>query len=250
MSQEFKDQKVLIAGSSSGLGFSIAKNYEQTGAQIWLSGRNREKLEKASAELNHANFTVCDLETSTGRKTLLEEVKKKWGKLDSLILNIGSGKSQLGTDSPLEEWIRVFNLNLFSHVELIQLFKENIKQSVVSISSLAGHENIQAPYAYSAAKAALNHFVYCSAQELFEKYGIRYNAVSPGNILIKAGRWEELEREKPDQVRTYIQRQNAMRRFADPDEIANAVLFLSSSMASFCNGTILRVDGGSQSLKF
>jgi 3-oxoacyl-[acyl-carrier protein] reductase len=247
MNLNLKEKKVAIAGASKGLGFSIAKLFLEEGAKVWLTGRDSSSLTDASKKLGNASFTGGDLTDPKIRELFFSDVRTAWRSLDVLILNVGGGKStHPGIDSPDQEWERMFQLNLFTHVALIRLFtpllKKSEQASIVSVSSIAGEATMPAPLSYSSAKAALNHFCQTAVTELAQS-GIRYNTVTPGNILSKGGRWEQLLEENPQRVEKYIQKV-PLKRFGTPEEIANTVVFLSSPLASFCTGSILRVDGG------
>lgn len=248
MNLDLKDTKVVVAGGSRGLGFWIARMFVEEGARVWISGRSKGDLKKASAALGGAPFTECDLESEKGRDCFLSEVKNEWSALDTLVLNIGSGKaSHPGVDTPDEEWRRVFGLNLFAHTALTRQFKPLLAKSknasIVGISSIAGQTRLAAPVSYGAAKAALNAYCVSAAAELAQNK-IRYNVVAPGNVYVPGGRWDELKAKDPKGVDQYIQTAVPMKRFATPEEIAAFVVFLASARASFCTGSIVRVDGG------
>ncbi|MEW6055130.1 MAG: SDR family oxidoreductase [Bdellovibrionota bacterium] len=240
--------RVAIAGSSRGMGFAIAKAFFEEGAEVWITGRDEKQLLKASKALANCKFTICDLERGDDRKRFFSEVEQTWTSLDILVLNVGSGQaSHAGLDTPDEEWHRVLNLNLVSHAGLLRLFrpllKTSRKASVVGISSIAGQTRLGAPVSYSAAKSALEHFCVIASKELAED-SIRFNLVAPGNIYAEGGRWEALMTRDKEKIEQHIQAAVPMKRFGKPEEIASFVVFLASTQASFCTGSVVRVDGG------
>lgn len=111
------------------------------------------------------------------------------------------------------------------------------------LSSLAAYNRISAPYAYAAAKQAISVFSKYLSDD-YAKKNIRVNSVVPGNVYYKGGRWEELVKQDEIGVKEYIENSVPLKRFATPDEIADAILFLASECASFITGTSLIVDGG------
>lgn len=239
---------VLIAGSSRGIGLEIAREFKTEGAKVWLSGRSADTLSSAKAELGEVSQTVCDLTSSIGRKALVEQVYSSWKKLDTLVLSLGGlAPSKPGLDCSDEEWIQLFQLNFFAQVALIRDFKKLLSQSsqasIIAISSIAGETRLAAPLAYSTSKAALNHFNSAATSALAE-LGIRLNIVSPGNILFPGGRWEQRVKDNPEAVQKMLDTTVPLKRFGTPHEIANAVVFLASKRASFCTGSLMRVDGG------
>ena len=146
-----------------------------------------------------------------------------------------------------EEWEKSFDINLFSTVKLVQAFdglwNEERGGSIVMLSSLAAYNRISAPYAYAAAKQGISVFSKYLSDD-YAKRNIRVNSVVPGNVFYKGGRWEELVKRDETGVKEYIENSVPLKRFASPDEIANAIVFLASDCASFITGTSLVVDGG------
>lgn len=252
MDLELKGKKVFITASSSGIGYASARAFLQEGATVVISGRDCNKLESAVEALKKEYVTSdiygiqMDATKADSLKKACIYIKTTLGRLDCLVGNLGCGKSENKNIFDIYEWRRLFDINLFSAVQLIDSFKEAFDDnggSIILMSSIAGMSRIGAPVAYAASKAGLNILVSYASKELVSSK-IRINAVAPGNVFFKGGRWEELMNADVIGTDDYIRTEVPMNRFATPEEIANAVVFLSSARSSFTTGAVLVVDGG------
>ena len=169
------------------------------------------------------------------------------GGLDLLICNAGGGKSVLPGKESLNEWKRVFELNLWTATNAVEFstpFLEKSKGVIVCVSSICGIQVIDgAPVTYSSAKAALNAFVKGISRPLSKK-GIRINAIAPGNINFEGSTWEEKKESDPDKVKSMLDKEVPLNRFGTPKDITNLINFLSSPEADFITGCIYELDGG------
>jgi 3-oxoacyl-[acyl-carrier protein] reductase len=249
MDLNLRNNTALITASSSGIGLAIAKVFLKEGSNVVFNGRDPEKINyivtKSKAKFKDrfiAGF-AGDLSTEIGifsLKTFLCESKLET--VDHLILNLGTGK-RYDDNLSIAEWRRFFEINLFGAVELLNCLLNIVTSSVIFISSLAGIEAINAPYAYSASKLAILSL----AKQLSVDYarkGIRINTVIPGNIYFDGGRWSEIIAEDPAIVDNYIKKETPLGRFGKPEEIANTVVFLCSEKSSYTTGTSIIIDGG------
>lgn len=246
------DKRVLITGSSSGLGLGIAEGFLAEKARVVLTGRNATTLSAAARKLKATcgNDRVLavrgDLQRTGTVDRVLRTVETAWGGLDILVLNLGSGRSVPGLEATEAEWNRVLSLNLTAGMELLRraapLLAKGGHPSVVVIGSIAGLEVLGAPIAYGAAKAALTHATKAAARLLAP--GIRVNMVAPGNIFFKGGTWDRKLKENGKAVQDMLQKEVPLRRLGTVEEIAAPVLFLASPRASFLTGTVLVADGG------
>lgn len=246
----------LVTGSSRGIGLGIARRLLADGAVVWLTGRERSRLEEARASLVEAAARPAsrstyvfegDLTRTDGIEACLAEIEGEHGGLDVLVLNLGSGSSpnELGVDR--DEWLRMIALNLLGSVQTaeraVPLMEGREGAAVVFVSSIAGSEAIGAPIAYGAAKAGVGHAAKELARRLAPR-GVRVNVVEPGNVYFPGGSWARKLEEEPEEVRAMLRRDVPMGRFGTPEEVASAVSFLASEEASFITGARLRVDGG------
>jgi 3-oxoacyl-[acyl-carrier protein] reductase len=249
---QLKNRRVLVTGSSRGIGRGIAEAFLAEGAKVAITGRDRptvQRLRKAWVpRFGGEQILNCtgDLTSPAGIRRALQRIEKAWGGLDVLVLNLGSGRSVAGL-APAEEWQRVLNLNLVAAMEMLrqaeELLSHGRQPAVVFVGSIAGLESLGAPMPYGAAKAALRHAMKAAAQTLAAR-GIRVNMVAPGNIHFPGGTWERKLAEAPEATAAMLATQVPLQRFGTVEEVAAAVVFLAASPAAFITGACLTVDGG------
>ena len=244
---------VVITASTNGIGYAAAKMFAEEGAYVVINGRTADILKDRCRQLEEeygdgqVSGFCGDVTKEEGIAALKEYVKKTFGKIDCLVANAGNGRpideSRLG----INEWKVGFDINLFSAVNLIHDFEElwNYKKggNIVLLSSLAACDRIGAPYAYAAAKEGIRVLTKYLSDD-YASRNIRVNCVIPGNVFFRGGRWEELMKNDREVIEKYIQENVPLKRFADPEEVASAIIFLASDRASFITGTSLVVDGG------
>lgn len=248
------DKVVFIAGSSRGIGRAIAEALLTEGARIVITGRDRTSLDEAFSAFR-SKFThdrilaiqgdFSDDETiARGYRATLD----RYGRIDHLVANLGTGSGNPGWNQSKEEWERLFNVNFFAATRLTQhaiphLLANEARGSILYISSIVAIEATPAPQPYSAAKAALNNYAKNLARQLGPQ-GIRVNAIAPGNIIFYGGSWERHLNARREAVETMLRTEVPMQRFGTPEEIASFAVFLCSPQASFATGSCFVIDGG------
>ena len=247
MDLELKGKNALITGSSKGIGYAIATLLHKEGCNVTINGRNNETLKKTITTFNERiHSCAADVTKVDDCHTLIKETINKWGSIDIIVCNVGSGTSVKPGDENFEEWQKVFLNNFYSAVNVIEAAKNELSKSggsIVCISSIAGMESTGAPVTYSVSKSALNAYVKNISKPL-AKLGIRINAVIPGNIIFEGSVWTKKLSENPQDVEKMLKNEVAMQRFGKPQEIANFVAFLCSEKSSFATGSLFVVDGG------
>jgi 3-oxoacyl-[acyl-carrier protein] reductase len=254
MNLQLTDQVVFVAGSSRGIGRSIAETLLTEGARVAITGRSQEALEQARAAFSSrfpaervlaiaGDFSNGDV-IAAGFRSAVE----RFGRIDHLVANLGTGSGKPGWDQPGEEWERLFEANFFGATRLTQhvlpyLLGNESKGSILYISSIVAVEATPAPLPYSAAKAALNNYAKNLARQLGPQ-GVRVNTLAPGNIFFPGGSWERHLANRRDAVEQMLKTEVPIERFGTPEEIASFAAFLCSRQAAFATGSCFVVDGG------
>jgi 3-oxoacyl-[acyl-carrier protein] reductase len=246
---QLQGKSVLVTGSSKGIGRAIAEAFLAEGAEVAFNGRNADELERiVAAQAGGKAIAIRgDVSKPDQARAVIEQVLAVFGKLDVLVCNVGSGRSVSPGKETHEEWLRVFDLNLWSSTNMVEAGRNALAKSggaIVCISSVCGQELVLgAPLTYSAAKAALNAYVRGISRPL-GKQGVRINAIAPGNILFEGSVWQRKLNEDAAAVEQMLARDVALTRLGAPLDVANLALWLASPVASFCTGSIFVVDGG------
>lgn len=234
-----KQKIVLVTGSSKGIGLAIAKRFNEAKWLVIQNSRNYVADAQIGETLIKADVTKIDQVIS-----LLNQIKVKYGRLDAIVCNVGSGKN-LDSCNPQERWSHFLEKNLLSAVIVVDnalsLFKIS---SITLISSVCGNSVVlDAPVEYSTAKAALNQYVKVMAKKHAQSQ-IRINLVSPGNVIFNGSIWDE--KLKLDDINTidYIKRNVPMGKFIETQDITEMVYYLASDKNRFITGQNIIIDGG------
>ncbi|SHF10386.1 NAD(P)-dependent dehydrogenase, short-chain alcohol dehydrogenase family [Fodinibius roseus] len=241
-----QDKTVLITGGTSGMGLATARAFIQDGAEVIITGRHQDTINKTVNELGTgAHGIVSDAGNMLDLNMLQEQIKEITSYVDILFVNAGYGKFAPVEAVTEEHFDELFNVlvkgTFFTVQQVLPLIKEGgaiiLNTSVVTE---AGFSNMSV---YSAAKSAVQSFIKTMAAECAAK-NIRVNGVSPG--YIDTNIWEKtgLSAEQIEGQIEAITPTIPFNRFGDPDEVAEAVCFLASDEASYIHGTEIVIDGG------
>ncbi|MEZ5352528.1 MAG: SDR family NAD(P)-dependent oxidoreductase [Bryobacteraceae bacterium] len=244
MSFDFSGHNAIVTGGANGIGLACAKLLAACGASVWILDLERENPAEAGA-----SFGVRGIPVDVTRRESLEAALAQTGAPDIAVVNAGTAiVRQLGETSR-EVWDRTISLNLTAAFETVQAAAARMiprrQGAIVLTASTNSFDGEAGLVAYNASKAGLLGIVHTAANEL-GVHGIRVNAVCPGMIRTRltAATYKD-----PSVIRDYF-RAIPLGRGGEPAEVASAVAFLASSLASYITGATLLVDGGQMACKF
>lgn len=234
----------VITGGNSGIGFATAKQFKAEGATVIITGRSEAKVTQAAAELGVEGI-VSDVQDLSSIDRLVEHVKMTHGAVDALFVNAGVFiPSSLGN---LEEssYDYQMGINLKGAIFTLEKFLPMLNEgaSVINLSSINAYTGMANTAIYSASKAALNSFTRTAATELAPRK-IRVNAVNPGPVATAIFGKTGMNEEQIQGMAGALQERIPLKRFGEPQDIANLVCFLASDQSSFMTGSEINIDGG------
>lgn len=232
----------LVTGASGGIGGAIAKALHGAGATVGLSGTRVEPLETLAAELGErAHVLPCNLGDAEAVDALPKQAIEVMGGLDILVNNAGITRDQLFMRMSDEDWAQVIEVNLTSTMRLCRAVMRPMMKArwgrIVNISSIVGATGNPGQVNYAASKAGMVGMTKSIAYEVASR-GITANCVAPG--FIATAMTDKLT----DEQKSKIDAQIPAARMGTPEEIAAAVLYLSSAEAGYVTGATLHVNGG------
>ena len=233
-------KNILITGGGGNLGNFLCEKFYQKNSNI-ISIFNNKKIKKTKLNSN-IDYYKCDLSNNIQCLKVFKKIKKKYKKLDLLIL--ANGKSNFNSSFE-KNWYLAFNSNFFASINSIECYEKvfRSKTLIVAISTIAGIKNIDAPIEYSVSKSSLNYYCQLKAKKL-AKRKIRLNIISPGNIYQKGNLWDLKMKKSPKKIKKYIKNVSPMNRFCYPDSIYEIIEYLMNEKNNFITGSNFVIDGG------
>ena len=237
-----KDKNIIVTGASGGIGNSIVKKLNESGANILASGTRIEKLEELKKNFENIKILKFDISQSDKIEEFIENATiELGGSLDGIVNNAGITQDNLAIRMSLDEWQKVININLTSTFLMskfaIKKMLKNKSGKIVNITSVVGHTGNLGQANYTASKAGIVAMSKSLAIE-YAKKNININCISPG--FIKTAMTDKID----DKFKEVIVSKIPSARLGEPDDIANAVLFLSSDQSDYINGETIHVNGG------
>ena len=237
-----KDKKIIVTGASGGIGNSIVKKLSDHGASILATGTKIEKLEELKSKYKNISIIKFDISQIDKIEEFIENATTELGgNLDCIVNNAGTTQDNLAIRMSLDEWKKVIDLNLTATFLLskfaIKKMLKNKSGKIVNITSVVGHTGNLGQANYTASKAGIVAMSKSLAIE-YAKKNLNINCVSPG--FIKTAMTDKIDEKFKEIIISKI----PSARLGEPDDVANAVLFLVSDQSNYINGETIHVNGG------
>ena len=239
---EIAKKNVIVTGASGGIGNSIVEKLSKNGANILATGTKKEKLDELKSKFKNLKVLKFDISQSDKIEEFIENATNELGgNLDCIVNNAGITQDNLAIRMNFEEWKKVIDINLSSTFLLskysIKKMLKNKKGKVINITSVVGHTGNLGQVNYTAAKAGIIAMSKTLAIEYARK-NININCISPG--FIKTAMTDKIDTKFKEMIISKI----PSGRLGEPEDVANAVLFLASDLSNYINGETLHVNGG------
>lgn len=248
--QRFKGKVAVVTGGNSGIGLGVAKAYAKEGAKVAITGRNEKTLEAAAKEIGEGTLAIqSDAGKVAEIEAAMKKIKERFGRIDALFVNAGIGQfvpfEQI-TEKFFDDTVDINMKGVFFTVQrAIPLMSKG--SAIVLNASINAHLGMPGTTVYGATKAAVLNMAKTLSADLLVK-SIRVNAISPGPITSALLARDGSTQEKLQETKDWIQSKVPIKRFGTPEEIAAAVLYLTSPESAFVIGTELIIDGGMSTL--
>lgn len=238
----FQDKVVFITGGASGMGERMVRQYSEEGAKVVAADINEDALNEKWGGFDNVMTVKLNVTSDEEWATAMKKAVDELGAIDVLVNNAGISTEKAMNDITIEDWRRLSDINGFGTFlgmkHALPYMKEAKKGSIVNISSYTALIGMGVN-PYSASKGSVRAISKAASAE-FGQYGIRVNAIFPG--VIETPMTKSLEDSK--EVVDGLIRMTPLQRLGQPEDIAHAVLFLSSDEASYISGAELVIDGG------
>jgi len=248
------NKRVLVTGSTKGIGQGILKKFHEENWDVCVTGRNNQQVTKLENELNaiRKNSAIglgIDLGLKSEINKLFNFIQSTWGELDCLVLNIGSGSGPKGMDTSFESNYLSVKINYADVVNQFRVFSQLLENNksggdIIFIGSIAQASNVKAPFSYSYSKRAISIFARHQALRLAAKK-IAVNVINPGHIMTDEGTWSKRKRESLKNYNEFVSSNIPTGIIGEVETVAELVFSLTNQkLNTMLTGENINIDGG------
>jgi len=241
---KLKGKVAIVTGGNSGIGYASAKKLKAQGAKVVITGRDNNRVQTAANELGVKGI-IADVSDLSAIDRLVEKVKNEYGSVDILFVNAGifapAPLGQISEDMFDNQMGINFKGALFTVEKFLPILNEGA--SIINLGSVNAYTGMPNTAVYAASKAALNSYTRTAATELAPRK-IRVNIINPGPVYTPIFEKTGMPEEQLNDFANAMQERIPLKRFGQPEDIANLVSFLASDEASFITGSEYNIDGG------
>jgi gluconate 5-dehydrogenase len=244
---DVKGKNILVTGGTKGIGLAMAYALAHFGANVMVSGRNKQDGDNAIKELNtlgtQIGYISCDVSDKSQIENMVDKTVKQLGTIDVLINNAGMNKRQALTEIDEETWDQIIATNLKGYFltgqTAVKYMKERKSGVIINISSILGAIGLPFMSSYAASKGGVDQLTRVWAYEL-GPYNIRVNGLAPGFMnKSMSGGWLSEPKTKQSIIDSTM-----LGRLGEMEDLVGPTLFLASEMSSYVTGHVLYVEGG------
>jgi NAD(P)-dependent dehydrogenase (short-subunit alcohol dehydrogenase family) len=248
MTGEFSGKVFIVTGASSGIGRATALMAAERGAAVSFVSRRETELKAIASPLpkERVEIVAADVTNEEDRLRIVKKTTGRFGGIDVLVNAAGTIAGGTIETTTLEQWDRMFDINIRSLFRLTQIALPSIierKGNVVNLSSVTGIRSFANVLAYCTSKAGVDQLTHCAALELAPK-GVRINSVDPGVVVTNLHRAGGMAEEAYKAFLEHSKTTHPLGRVGTPEEVAELILFLASPRAGWITGGSFSIDGG------
>jgi 3-oxoacyl-[acyl-carrier protein] reductase len=244
------NKKILVTGSTKGIGLEIARKFSNSGWKVLTTSRNPVNILHFKSEFNkkeNIDYFKVDFRSNDEINELRKTIVNLYENIDCLVINVGSGSGSVGIATDFEQNRQQIEDNFSTVYRTLKILGSTICKNknsrIIIIGSVAGKVNVGAPYNYSSAKSAIanlmNNYVNSLALD-----GISVNLINPGHTLTPNGIWDKKLQEDPNGVKNILTKYVPLKKLGSGSDLAELVFLLTEYKSNYLNGAQIEIDGG------
>jgi 3-oxoacyl-[acyl-carrier protein] reductase len=244
------NKKVLVTGSTKGIGLEIARKFSNSGWKVLATSRNPVNGLHFKSEFNkkeNIDYFKVDFRSNDEINELRKTIVNLYENIDCLVINVGSGSGSVGVATDFEQNCQQIEDNFLTVYRTLKILGSTICKNknsrIIIIGSVAGKVNVRAPFNYSSAKSAIVNLMKDYVRKLAQD-GISVNLINPGHTLTPNGNWDKKLQEDPNGVQNILTKFVPLKRLGSGSDLAELVFLLTEYKSNYLNGAQIEIDGG------